>query len=160
MAVMVVVGVLAGAAVVSVSSSSGNRSTMAAKQLLRDMTFARQRAVATGTPTWVEFNTVAQTWTIRAEVAGGDRATAYILTDPGTNAGFVQELDAGQYVGVQLTTVDFDTEDWVGFDWLGRPLDKSGEATPLTADGSVVFTDNHQITVDRATGHITYVPPP
>ncbi|MHC4102706.1 MAG: pilus assembly FimT family protein, partial [Planctomycetota bacterium] len=47
-AVMVVVGIISATAVVSLSSTTGNRATMAAKQLQRDMTFARQRAVATG----------------------------------------------------------------------------------------------------------------
>ena len=55
-AVMVIVGILAGAAVVTLSSATDNRATMAAKQLVRDLTFARQRAVATGTPSWIDFD--------------------------------------------------------------------------------------------------------
>jgi prepilin-type N-terminal cleavage/methylation domain-containing protein len=160
-AVMVVVSIIAGTAVVSLSSTTGSRATMAAKQLQRDMTFARQRAVATGTRSWVEFNTTDQTWSVRAEdPATPGRAGATVLDDPATSAEFVQVLNTSQFVSVQLTSVDFDGGDWVGFDWLGRPLDKAGETTPLAADGSVVLTGGHRITVEKDTGHITYVSPP
>ena len=160
-AVMVVVGIMAATAVVSLSSTTGNRATMAAKQLQRDLTFARQRAVATGTRSWVEFNTVNQTWTVRVEDPGSPgRAGATVLTDPATQSDFVQVLDANQFVTVQMTAVNFDGDDWIGFDWLGRPLDKTGEVTPLTAEGSVTLTGGHQVTVDKDTGHIAYVSPP
>lgn len=160
-AVMVVVGVIAGTAVVSLSSTTGNRATMAAKQLQRDMTFARQRAVATGTRSWVEFSTAAHTWSVRTEdPASPGRAGATVLTDPATHESFVQTLDASQFLGVQLTSVDFDGADWVGFDWLGRPLEKTAETTPLAAEGSVVLTGGHKVTVEKDTGHVAYVSPP
>jgi prepilin-type N-terminal cleavage/methylation domain-containing protein len=160
-AVMVVVGIIAGTAVVSLSSTTGNRAAMAAKQLQRDMTFARQRAVATGTPSWVEFNSVDQTWTVRVEdPASPGRAGATVLTDPATNNSFVQALDASQFISVSLTSIDFDGEDWIGFDWLGRPLEKTAETTPLAAEGSVVLTGGHKITVEKDTGHVAYVSPP
>ena len=159
-AVMVVVGIVSATAVVSLSSTTGNRATMAAKQLQRDMTFARQRAVATGTRSWIEFNTTNHTWTVRVEdPASPGRATATVLTDPATGSDFVQTLDANQFMGVQLTAVNIDAEDWIGFDWLGRPLDKTGEATPLTAAGTVTLTGGHQVTVEKDTGHIAYVSP-
>jgi Tfp pilus assembly protein FimT len=158
---MVVVGIIAGTAVVSLSSTTGNRATMAAKQLQRDMTFARQRAVATGTKSWVEFNTGTQTWTVRTEdPASPGRTDATVLIDPATGGNFVQALDASQFISVQLTSVDFDGSDWIGFDWLGRPLEMTGEATPLAGDGAVVLTGGHRVTVEKDTGHIAYVSPP
>ena len=162
-AVMVVVGIIAGTAAVSLSSTMGNRAIMAAKQLQRDLTFARQRAVATGTKSWVEFDTGAHSWTVKAEVAPGwNRGTAAVLTDPATNGDFVQVLDANQFIGVQLDSVNIDGDVWLGFDWLGRPLDIDDidDWTPLPAHGSIVFTGGHQVTVEKDTGHIAYVPPP
>lgn len=160
-AVMVVVGILAGAAIVSMSTTTGNRPAMAGKQLLRDMTFARQRAVATGTRSWVEFDTTNHTWTILAEPpdTAPSRSNATILVDPASGSNFVQTLDAGQFVNVQITGVDFDTEDWIGFDWLGRPLKKTAETTPLTNNGTVTITGGHTVTVDKDTGNITYTGP-
>lgn len=159
-AVMVVVGIIAGTAVVSLSATTGNRATMAARQLQRDMTFARQRAVATGTRSWLSFDTSNHTWSVLAEnPSSPGRAGAVVLTDPATHDGFTQELDVGQFIGVQLSSVNFDTEDWIGFDWLGRPLKKTAETTPLTADGVVTITGGHTITVEMSTGHITYAGP-
>lgn len=160
-AVMVVVGIIAGTAVVSLSSTTGKRSAMAARQLQRDMTFARQRAVATGTRSWLEFDTIGQTWTVRVEdTASPGRATSLVLTDPATNAGFVQAMNAGSFLGITMTAVDFDTEDWIGFDWLGRPLDETGEATPLGAHGSVTFSGGDSISIDKDTGHVAFIPAP
>ena len=76
------------------------------------------------------------------------------------NSDFVQALNVGQFVGVTMTSVNFDGEDWVGFDWLGRPMDETGEATPLTADGTVTFNGGAQVTVNKDTGHVVYVPAP
>ena len=50
-AVLVIVAVLAAAAVPTLDRVGETRSAMAAKNLLRDLTWARQRAVATGTTT-------------------------------------------------------------------------------------------------------------
>ncbi len=159
---MVVLGILAGTAVVSLSSTSGKRSSMAARQLHRDMTFARQRAVATGTRSWLDFETTAGAWTVRVEYPppAAGRGTAPVLTDPATGGEFVQAMNTGTFIGVTMTIIDFDSENWIGFDWLGRPLDKTGEATPLTADGSVTFSGGETVTVEKDTGHIAFVPAP
>ncbi len=158
---MVVVGIIAGTAVVSMSSTTGKRSAMAARQLQRDMTFARQRAVATGTRSWLDLDTVAQTWTVLVEDTGSlGRTDSLILTDPATGGDFVQALNTGTFVGVTMTVVDFDGEDWIGFDWLGRPLDETGEATPFGAHGSVTFSGGETVTIDKDTGHIAFVPAP
>ena len=160
-AVMVVVGIIAGTAVVSMSSTTGKRSAMAARQLQRDMTYARQRAVATGTRSWLDFETTAAAWTVRVEnPASPDRVTSPVLTDPATGGDFVQPINTGTFAGVTMTVIDFDGEDWIGFDWLGRPLEKMGEATPLVAHGSVTFSGGETITIDKDTGHIVFVPAP
>ncbi len=158
---MVVVGIIAGTAVVSLSGMTGKRSAMAARQLQRDMTFARQRAVATGTRTWLELNTGAQTWTVRVEdTASPGRASSLVLIDPANGSNFVQAMNVDTFIGVTMTVVDFDSEDWIGFDWLGRPLDETGEATPLAAHGSVTFSGGQKVTIDKDTGHIAFVPAP
>ena len=60
---------------------------------------------------------------------------------------------------MKITSVDFDTEDWIGFDWLGRPLKKTAETSPLAANGAVELTGGHTVTVNKDTGHITYAGP-
>ena len=159
-AVLVIVGILAGAAVVTLSSTSDNRATMAAKQLVRDLTFARQRAVATGTPSWIDFDPApgAETWTVKAEdpvsVPTG-WADATELTDPATGQDFVQTLGVGSFAGVALSAADFDTFQIVGFDWMGQPWTyDGGSELALVLDGTITISGGHTVTVEAGTGHI------
>lgn len=66
-AVLVLVAIIAVVAVPSVNSFGDTRAAMAARQLQRDLTFARQRAIATGTKTWVSFNLAENAWTLLTE---------------------------------------------------------------------------------------------
>ena len=157
-AVMVVVGILAAAVVPVLSATTGARAAMAAKHLVRDLTFARQRAVATGTRSWVVFDTAADTWSVLAEDPNSPgRINAAVLTDPATSGPFVQSLGVNQFVGVQLVTAAFDGNAEVGFDWLGRPLNQT--ETALAAQGSITLSGSHVITVEVGSGFVDYTPP-
>lgn len=157
-AVLVIVAVLAAVAVPSLDAIDETRAAMAAKQLLRDLTFARQRAVATGTVTWVVFDTDAHTWSVLGEdPSAPGRAGATVLADPATGRDHVQRLDAGSFIGVGISSAVFDDDVEVGFDWLGRPLNVA--ETPLAADGEVTLTAGHIVRVTAVTGHTAYVSP-
>lgn len=157
-AVIVLVAILAGTAAPALSSLSTTRQALGGKQLLRDLSFARQRAVATGTTTWVVFDTSAETWSILVEdPQNPGRAGAGALTDIATAEPFVTTLGEDVFVGVGLVAAAFDGDDEVGFDWLGRPLN-SAESL-MVAQGTVDLTGGHSVTVESRTGHITYVAP-
>ena len=158
-AVIVVAGILAASAILSINSLTDNRTAIAAKQAQRDLTFARQWAVATGSRTWVEFDAALEKWTVRAEdpdMPGKGNAT--IVDDPATGGQFIQTLGSDHFSGVSIATADFGGNDEVGFDWLGRPLDEL-TTTVLTVVGSVTFNDGYKVTVQGDTGHIGYVKP-
>ena len=155
---MVMLGVIAIVAIPSIASLGADRASMAAQQLLRDLSFARQRAVASGTRAWVVFDTGAQTWSVLAEdpsVPG--RASAAVIVDPATGQDFIQLLDVNQFIGVQLLAVGFDGDVEIGFDWLGQPLNAT--ESPLAATGSVTLTGTHVVNVAINTGYVTYVRP-
>lgn len=157
-AVMVVLAVLAATAGPALSSIDGTRSAMAGKQLLRDLTFARQRAVATGTRTWVVFDTAAETWTILGEdPLSPGRGSATVLGDTATGGTFVQALGTGAFKNVGITSAAFDGDVEVGFDWFGRPYNAA--ETALAADGSVTLTGGHVVTVIAGTGLATFAAP-
>ncbi len=157
-AVIVIAGILAATAVPVLSSATGSSAPMAAKQLVRDLTFARQRAVATGTRSWVVFDTAADTWSVLAEDPNSPgRINAAVLTDPATSGPFVQSLGVNQFVGVRLMTASFDAGPEIGFDWLGRPLNET--ETALSAQGSVTLSGSHVITVEVGSGFVAYTPP-
>jgi len=157
-AVLLIVAIMAGVAVPSLGTISGTRASMAARQLLRDVTFARQRALATGTTCWVKFDTTAKTWTLlRDNPSNPGLANAIVLTDMVTGLTQVTTLGSGDYIGVNFTSCNFDSGTSVGFNWLGEPLKANG--TALAAQGSVVLTNNHQITVNASTGMVTHITP-
>ncbi|MDY7107214.1 MAG: prepilin-type N-terminal cleavage/methylation domain-containing protein [Planctomycetota bacterium] len=157
-AVMVIVAILAAVAVPSLDRLGETRAGMAAKHLLRDLTFARQRAVATGTVTWVVFDPDAETWSVLGEDPDAPgRAGAATLTDPATGRAHVQQLGAGSFVGVQIVSAAFDDDVEVGFDWLGRPLNAAEDA--LGADGTVTLSGGAVIRVTATTGYITHTAP-
>lgn len=152
-AVVVVVAILAGVAASTMAASAGARSAAAARRLLRDLTFARQRAVATGTRTWVVFDTAAGTWSLLEEdPADPGRAGASAITDPLSGRPMVETLGAGTWAGVALQSAAFDAGAEVGFDWLGRPLNATG--SDLAATGTAVLSGGRQVSVTAGTGHV------
>src|SRR6266850_7093494 len=66
-AVISITAILAAVAVPSMTSLSANRSTIAGKQILRDISFARERAMLTGTRCWLTFNAVTDTYSVLSE---------------------------------------------------------------------------------------------
>ena len=157
-AVMVVVGVLGASAVPSLRKMASTQASMAAAKLLNDLTHARQLAIATGTRTWVVFDTSAETWTVLAEdPSSPGRINATVINDPATGGAFVQTLGTGEFAGAQIISAGFDGNPEVGFDWLGQPLNSTESS--LAAQGTVTLTDNHLIYVAVSTGHVTHVAP-
>jgi MSHA pilin protein MshC len=158
-AVIVVSAILAAVAFPSLANLDETRATVAAKDLLRDVMFARQRAVATGTRTWVVVDAAAETWTIKVEdPLNPGSMGAQTITDPATGQPYVRTLAAGAFEGVTIVGVNFDATASVGFDWLGEPVNASAAA--LAATGTVTLTGNHRVTVAPLTGHAEYVSPP
>lgn len=156
-AVLVVVAVLAVSAVPAMRSLGTSRGRLAAAQLGRDVSYARERAVATGTRTWVDLSTSAGTWSVLSESpASPGRAGATTLTDPGTGAAMTQRVGANTFAGIAITSANFDGSPSIGFDWMGRPLNLS--ASLLAADGSAVLTGGFTVTVRRGTGFVGVSP--
>lgn len=156
-AVIVVMSILAGVAVPVLSNMGETRGGMAAGVLLRDISFAHQHATATGTITWVRFDTTGNTkWEIRAETGAAGKTNAVLLKDPATNADFIQTLNTGAFGDVKVVSASFvgtdviDVPD-IGFDWLGRPLTNDGIF--LNALGAVTITGGHVVNVRQETGY-------
>ncbi|MCZ6835906.1 MAG: prepilin-type N-terminal cleavage/methylation domain-containing protein [Planctomycetota bacterium] len=157
-AVMVILGILAAAALPAMDSMEQNRRVIATKVLLHGLTFARQHAVATGLRTWVVFDVDAETWSVLAEnpLLPG-RSNAIAMNDSGTGRAFVERLDGGEFKSVNLISANFDGQAEIGFDWMGRPINAS--EIDLASQGEVVLSGNHRITVEVETGHVLYVAP-
>ena len=157
-ALLVLASVLAAAAVANLDRLSNTQASVASRQLLRDIAYARQRAVATGTVTWIAFDEAAESWTLLAEdPLNPGRANAVPLNDLATGDPFVQTLGDGVYGNVGLVSADFDTDVEVGFDWKGQPL--AATESPLVAEGVVLLTGGHAIRVAVGTGYAVHDAP-
>ncbi|MBX3356890.1 MAG: GspH/FimT family pseudopilin [Phycisphaeraceae bacterium] len=154
-AVMVVVSVVAAVAIPSFSSIAGTRQIAAARLLLRDLTYARERAIATGTRVWVVFSVSGNSYSVLAEnPAAPGRAGAAIIPDPSApNRTYQQLLNTGEFSGVQIVSAAFDSQVEVGFDWCGRPLNTTSAF--LAANGVVTLTGSKTVTVQARTGLCT-----
>lgn len=157
-AVIVIVAILAAVAVPTVGTIANTRGASAGRQLLRDLTFARQHAAATGVRTWVDFDVGAESWSVLVEDPDNPgRSNATVFLDPSTGTSFTQVLGSGAYFGVGISSASFDSAAEVGFDWLGEPLNSAENA--LAADGTVSLTTGHAVTIQQGSGLATFSTP-
>ncbi len=156
-AVLVIVGIMAAVGAPAISYAQGSRQRVACRQVARDLNYARERAVATGTRTWVVFNASTDIYTMLVEVpANPGRANAVALTDPATGKAFSQALNTGDFAGVDLVSVSSGTGSEVGFDWLGKPYDST--STLLTSAATITLSAGQSVTVEPGTGLARYLP--
>lgn len=154
LAVILAMAVLAALAVPSMNALGPQRRAAGARQVLRDLTFARDRATTTGITHWVSFSASANTYSLLVEnPASPGRAGAATITDPATQAPFLQRLNINDLVTCTLSSVSFDSTVEVSFDRLGRPGSSSGSL--LAADGIVNLSGSWRITVSQGSGLAT-----
>ncbi len=153
-AVILVIGILSAIAVPTMGSLKTTRSAAAARRILRDLSYARERAIATGCRTWVVFSVATNTYSVLAEPKGNPgRSNAVTMTDPATGNNYVASLNTSEYSGISLVSASFDSAAEIGFDWTGKPLNSS--ASPLAAQGVVTLTASKTVTVAPNTGFIS-----
>jgi Tfp pilus assembly protein FimT len=145
--------IVAALAVPALSNVAATRRGYAARQVLRDLSFARERAMNTGLRSWVTFTTSSNSYSVKAEPAGSPgRSNAATLTDPATGSNYTQLLNTGEFSGVTIASAIFDAGSEVGFDWQGKPLNSSSAS--LSSNGVVTLTGGSTITVYAGTGLI------
>ena len=159
-AVMILISIMAAVVAPSIGNLPSTRAAGAARQLARDLTFARQQAGARGVTMWVVFSTGNDNYSILAEsVATPGLANALAITDPATGQPFVQRFTSGDFIGVDLTSVSIGgvAGTHLGFDWLGRPVDIG--AVVQTSESSVsINAGAFTITITPQTGLVTVQP--
>lgn len=153
--VIVIAAIVAAISVPSLGSFASTRRAMAARQMVRDLDYARERAIATGTRTWVAFATGTNSYSVLQEnPASPGRAGANVLADPAfAGKDYVQSLGTGDYAGVSIVRAEFGAGTDVGFDWLGRPSDST--AADLTDAGVVTLSGGTTVTVQAVTGLVS-----
>ncbi len=157
-AVMSVIGIMAAVCVPALSSLGSTRDSAAARQLLHDISYARETALCSGTRIWVTFDTSVESYGLFAEsVSSPGQSGATAMQDPSTGYAYYQTLGVAEYVRVGIVSASFDGSPLVGFDWMGKPL--NGAEAALGAAGTVMLTGGHGATVEPDTGYIRLVTP-
>lgn len=152
--VMVLVSLLAAVALPTLSAMGSTRSAFAAGLVFKDLTLARERAVATGRSQYMVFAPNAGTYTfLYDDAANPGRANAPLATDPSSGRPFVRTLGAGDTAGVGIASAAFDSGAEVGFDWRGRPL--NSQQNPLQATGTVTLTGGASVRVLAGSGLVS-----
>lgn len=151
-AVVVVLGVLSVTAAVSMSGTDAARANAAARFVARDLSFARERALATGATTWVVFNVGGNSYSVLAEdPAAPGRAGALTITDPATGQAFVSRLSDAAFAGVSLSAVSIPGGgNDLGFDWMGRPINAAGSRA--TTNVTITLSASQTVTVTAGAG--------
>jgi prepilin-type N-terminal cleavage/methylation domain-containing protein len=149
--VLVITGILAAIAVPAVSGTfTSARASSAANLVVRDLTYARERALNTGLRTWASFSTASNSYSLLGEPAGSaGRANALSLDDPATGTAYTQRIGS-LFPSVSLTIAAFDAGSEVGFDWLGRPLNST--TSFLTSNGQLTLSLSTTVTVRTGSG--------
>lgn len=156
--VILIVAILSVVAAPRLSNLGSSRAGVAARSIARDLTYARERAIATGTRTWVVFSPSTHSYSVLSEnPASPGRVGATTLTDPnGTGRPFVQYLNTGEFAGVTMASAVFGSGSEVGFDWVGKPY--SSSTTALSANGAVTLSSGYSVTVEASTGLAKVLP--
>ena len=150
-AVVVIIGTLAGVAIPALANASSSRRAAAARLVVHDLGYARERAVAAGLTTWVVFSVAGDSYALLEEPRGSPgRAGAQAITLPGASAALARTFAQGEFLGVEIASADFDDGAEVGFDWLGHPV--VDDDTALAADGAVTIEDSLTVRVEAGTG--------
>ena len=98
-AVVVVISIMAAVAIPAIGNLTSTRAAAAARQLARDLTFARQQAAARGVTVWVVLSTANESYSILAESAATPGlANALTINDPATGQVFVQRFMSGDFI--------------------------------------------------------------
>lgn len=156
--VCIVGALIAGSMSAAMGGLTRQRQLTAARQVQRDVQYARERAMATGVRTWVTFTPASDLYEMRAEsLASPGLASATLVTDAATGRAFSVRLNQDQYAGVDLVSANFDGQASVGFDYLGRPLRNTGSL--LSAPGVVTLSASHVVTIAAESGAVTLTAP-
>lgn len=155
--VIVIVGVVSAVSVTSLASLGDTRGGAAGRRLVHDLSYAREVALSAGSRSWVKFNTEGQTYSLFAETTSSPGLiSSRELVDPATGFAYVQRLAADPFPGVRLTGVAIDGSVYLGFDWMGAPLNAT--ESPISTTAVITLSSGHTISVEPQSGSITMVP--
>ena len=157
-AVIVITSILAGVAVQSFQHIETTQLGIATREVKRDLSYVRQRAIARGAATWIVFDIDDNSYMLFEEdVSNPGFEYRMKIEDPISGLPYTRRFGVGDFKSVKLTLADFDGTEVIGFDWLGRSIAKDNSI--LASNGIMQLNGTHQIQVEANTGHIRQTAP-
>jgi prepilin-type N-terminal cleavage/methylation domain-containing protein len=146
--VIVLLGIVAGAAIGAMSKSRQNGQRTAARAIAVAINYCRARALMTGHATWVYVYTNSEHVDYYETING----SVVSMTDPATNTQLTTQIGSSAAYSVLkesgVLTFDGTTSASAlifGFDWQGRPTDSGG--TLLTGSTTITVNETGQTTI-------------
>jgi type II secretory pathway pseudopilin PulG len=148
---LVVISILSGVAVTSLSGLASARQDVAATRVRTALVHAQEWAQGSHNNTWVAFDVASDLVSVYVEnPSNPGKANRLTLSDPLTRSAMTLQLGSD---GVGIDSVSFGGTTEVQFDPSGFPYDANG--TLLAADGTVGVTGGRTVRVTRQTGLVT-----
>jgi len=148
---LVVIGILSGVAVTSLSGLAAARQDVAATRVRNALVYAQEWALGSHNNTWVAFEAASDRVTLYVEdPSNPGKANRLALDDPLTRSPMTLQLGSD---GVGIESASFGGTVEVQFDPSGSPRDADGSL--LVADGTVGVTGGRTVRVTRQTGLVT-----
>jgi type II secretory pathway pseudopilin PulG len=148
---LVLLSILSGAAVTSLSGLTSSRQNVAATRIRTALVYAQEWARGSNNDTWVVFDTSSDLVSVFVEdPSNPGKANRLALADPLTRSALTIQLGLD---GADIISADLGSTAELQFDSLGIPYDAKGSI--LTADGTVGVTGGLTIRITKNTGLIT-----
>lgn len=148
---LIVVSILSGMAVTSLSGLESARQNVAATRVRTALVYAQEWARGSHNATWVAFDASSDLVALYVEnPANPGRANRLALSDPLTRSPMTIQLGSD---GVGIESVSFGRTTEVRFDPSGAPCNAIGSL--LAADGTVGLTGGLTIRVTKNTGLVS-----
>jgi prepilin-type N-terminal cleavage/methylation domain-containing protein len=152
-AVLVVLSVLSAVVVARINTMTSARAPMAGQVVLRDLAFARERAMNTGVTHWVTVNTINQSLVVQAEQPPTfGYAGRITVTDPASGRPYQRFLNRDEFSGVRFSSAVYDSFT-IGFTRFGRPINPLGAV--ITTDSTISIVGGPTITISGSSGGLS-----
>lgn len=146
LAVLVVVSIVSAIAIPAVTSITTVRAAAAQRQIVRDLTYLRERAIASGTLHRAVFSVASNNYAMYT-VPGTNPASATqnAITLPNASAAWVQSLSTGEFAGASITAVSIGSGSSVTFDWSGAAYASSGST--ISSDATITLAGPRRVLI-------------
>lgn len=162
---IVLLAIISAVAIPRFANAASSQLGEATRTMGREILYARDRAMSTGTTHWVSINVSSSTYTLMVDnSASPGFAGATTITDPGTRGSFTRTLNQNELAGITMQSAFYNGTSTnitgFGFSRFGALLTSAGAASTarldITLRGPGSSPPTAVVTVQPVTGAVTW----